>query len=72
MNYRLQSEKQRRSSEAIERRFAPKVSSNVIELIRSEVNRPRSHKNTNLRFRDNARINYMYLRTPASEFKRVA
>ena len=72
MNYKLQSEKQRRSSEAIERRFAPKVSSNVLRLIRSETNKPRSYRSTNLHFRDNARINYMYLRTPASEFKKVA
>ena len=70
--YKLQTEKQRRSSEAIERRFAPKVSSNVIKLIRSEINKPRSQKSTNYRFRDNARINYMYLSTPASQFTKEA
>tara|TARA_S200000501_G_scaffold327855_1_gene327391 strand:- start:247 stop:465 length:219 start_codon:yes stop_codon:yes gene_type:complete len=72
MNYRLQTEKQRRSSEAIERRFAPSVNFEVAKLIRSETHKHRSAKSTNLRFRDNARINYMYLRTPASQFLRAA
>ena len=72
MNYRLQSEKQRRSSEAIEKRFAPRVDFEVARLMRSEILKPRTHKRTNLRFRDNARINYMYLRTPASQFAEAA
>ncbi len=71
--YKLQSEKQRRSSEAIERRFAPSIDRKIAELIVLERNnRVRKVSHANQRFFNNARINHLYLKTSEDRFLKAA
>ena len=69
---RFQSEKQRLSSEIAEQKFAPSKDRQIQYLMNSDRQRVRSAKSSNLRFRDNARINYSYLRADPSRFMKKA